>query len=197
MKGLIGLAALLVVSGASAQQSYVDFDKEADFESYKTFTWVQSDEDLSESSPLWHERVRNGITERMVEGGMTEVTGDEIPDVYVTYYASQSQTTRVITDHMGYGYGGGYGGVYGSRYGHRGGYMGMGMGTSTSRVVTYDKGTLVIDIWDAEKKEMVWRGTTTDTISDNPTKMEKRLNKMLDKLIKVWHKEYRKAQKKK
>ena len=73
----------------------------------------------------------------------------------------------------------------------------MGMGTSTSRVVTYDKGTLVIDIWDAEKKEMVWRGTTTDTISDNPTKMEKRLNKMLDKLIKVWHKEYRKAQKKK
>ncbi len=197
MKRLIGLAALLVVSGASAQQSYVDFDKQADFESYKTFTWVQSDEDLSESSPLWHERVRNGITERMVEGGMTEVTGDEIPDVYVTYYASQSQTTRVITDHMGYGYGGGYGGVYGSRYGRRGGSMGMGMGTSTSRVVTYDKGTLVIDIWDAEKKEMVWRGTTTDTISDNPTKMEKRLNKMLDKLIKVWHREYRKAQKKK
>ena len=96
MKGLIGLAALLVVSGAWAQQSYVDFDKEADFESYKTFTWVQSDEDLSETSPLWHERVRNGITERMVEGGMTEVTGDEIPDVYVTYYASESQTTRVI-----------------------------------------------------------------------------------------------------
>jgi hypothetical protein len=75
--------------------------------------------------------------------------------------------------------------------------MAYGMGTTTSRVVTYDKGTLVIDIWDAERKEMVWRGSTTDTISDNPTKMEKRLKKMLDKLIKVWHREYRKAQKKK
>ncbi len=194
MRTLVGLAALVMVASASAQQSYVDFDKETDFESYKTFTWVKSDEDLSESSPLWHERIRNGITERMVEGGMTEITGDEIPDCYVTYYASESQTTRVITDHMGYGYGGGYGGVYGSRYGYRGG-MAYGMGTTTSRVVTYDKGTLVIDIWDAEKKEMIWRGSTTDTISDNPKKMEKRLKKMLDKLIKVWHREYRRSQK--
>jgi Domain of unknown function (DUF4136) len=194
MHRLIGLAALLIVSSASAQQAYVDFDKETDFTIYKTFTWVKSDEDLSETSPLWHERVRNGITERMVEGGMTEATGDEIPDVYVTYYASQSQTTRVVTDHMGYGYGGSYGGVYGSRYGRYGGPT-MSMGTSTSRVITYDKGTLVIDIWDAEKKEMVWRGSTTDTISDNPKKMEKRLKKMLDKLIKVWHRDYRRSQK--
>ena len=194
MRRLIGLAALLVVSNAWAQQAYVDFDKETDFTVYKTFTWVKSDEDLSETSPLWHERVRNGITERMVEGGMTEATGDEIPDVYVTYYASESQTTRVITDNVGYGYGGSYGGVYGSRYGRYGGPT-MSMGTSTSRVITYDKGTLVIDIWDAEKKEMVWRGSTTDTISDDPRKMEKRLKKMLDKLIKVWHRDYRRSQK--
>jgi hypothetical protein len=89
---------------------------------------------------------------------------------------------------MGYGYGGGY-------YG-RGAGMGMSMGTSTSRVVTYDKGTLIIDIWDADEKKLVWRGSTTDTVSDNPKKMEKRLKKMLDKLVKVWHKDYRKAQKK-
>jgi hypothetical protein len=187
MRTLAGFVALLIASGAWAQKADVDFDKSIDFESYKTFTWVQSDEDLSETSPLWHERIRNGITERMVEGGMTELTGDEIPDVYVTYYASSTQETRVVTDHMGYGYGGSY-------Y-RRGGGMSMGMGTSTSRVINYEKGTLVIDIWDAERKEMVWRGRTTDTISDDTKKMEKRLVKMLDKLIKVWNKEYRKSQK--
>jgi hypothetical protein len=42
---------------------------------------------------------------------------------------------------------------------------------------------------------MVWRGRTTDTISDDTKKMEKRLVKMLDKLIKVWNKEYRRSQK--
>lgn len=84
---------------------------------------------------------------------------------------------------MGYGYGAGY-------YG-----MGSGMGTSTSRVVTYDKGTLVIDIWDANEKKLVWRGSSTETVSDNPKTMEKRLEKMLNKLVKVWNKEYKKAQK--
>ncbi len=187
MRTLVGFVALLIATGAWAQKADVDFDKEADFESYQTFIWVKSDEDLSESSPLWHDRVRNGITSRMVEGDMTELSADAVPDVYVTYYASEKQVTRVVTDHMGYGYGGSY-------Y-RRGGGMSMGMGTSTSRVINYEKGTLVIDIWDAERKEMVWRGRTTDTISDDTRKMEKRLVKMLDKLIKVWNKEYRRSQK--
>jgi len=187
MRSIIFLAAMLMAAGAWAVESYVDWDKDADFESYNTFVWVGSDEDLSESSPLWHDRVVDGITERMVAGGMTELTNDKTPDVYITYYASESQQTRIITDNMGYGYGGGY-------YG-RGAGMGMSMGSSTSRVVTYDKGTLIIDIWDADEKKLVWRGSTTDTVSDNPKKMEKRLKKMLDKLVKVWHKDYRKAQK--
>jgi hypothetical protein len=183
MRSIIVLAALLTAAGAWAQETYIDWDKTAGFENYKTFVWASSDEDLSKSSPLWHDRVVKGITERLVKGGMTELPNDETPDVYVTYFASESQKTRVVTDHMGYGYGAGY-------YG-----MGAGMGTSTSRVVTYDKGTLVIDIWDAKEKKLVWRGSSTDTISDNPKKMEKRLEKMLNKLVKVWNKEYKKAQK--
>ncbi len=182
MRRLIALAAMLMATGAGAQETYIDWDKSADFENYTTFVWVSSEDDLSKSSPLWHDRVVNGITERLVAGGMTELPSDETPDVYVTYFASESQKTRIVTDHMGYGYGAGY-------YG-----MGMGMGSSTSRVVTYDKGTLIIDIWDADEKKLVWRGSSTDTVSDNPKKMEKRLAKMLDKLVKVWHKEYRKAQ---
>ncbi len=86
---------------------------------------------------------------------------------------------------MGYGYGDDF--YYGG---------GMSMGSSTSRVITYDQGTLIIDIWDANEEKLVWRGTSTDTIADNTKKMEKRLNKMLDKLVKVWNKEYRKAQSK-
>ena len=182
---VIGVAALLVAAGAWAQKTNVDWDKSADFESYNTFVWVGSDEDLSESDPLWHDRVVNGIKERLVAGGMTELTNEETPDVYVTYFASESQKTRIQTSHMGYGYGDDF--YYGG---------GMGMGSSTSRVITYDQGTLIIDIWDADEEKLVWRGTSTDTVSDNPKKMEKRMNKMLDKLVKVWNKEYRKAQSK-
>jgi len=180
---VIGVAALLIAAGAWAQKTNVDWDKSADFESYNTFVWVGSDEDLSESDPLWHDRVVNGIKERLVAGGMTELSNDETPDVYVTYFASESQKTRIQTSHMGYGYGDDF--YYGG---------GMSMGSSTSRVITYDQGTLIIDIWDADEEKLVWRGTSTDTVVDNTKKMEKRLNKMLDKLVKVWNKEYRKAQ---
>ena len=169
MRTLAGFVALLIASGAWAQKADVDFDKSIDFESYKMFTWVQSDEDLSETSPLWHERIRNGITERMVEGGMTELTGDEIPDVYVTYYASSTQETRVVTDHMGYGYGGSY-------Y-RRGGGMSMGMGTSTSRVINYEKGTLVIDIWRIEGDQLVWRSVITDTLTSNSERNREMVNR--------------------
>jgi len=180
---VIGVAALLIAAGAWAQKTNVDWDKSADFESYNTFVWVGSDEDLSESDPLWHDRVVNGIKERLVAGGMTELSNDETPDVYVTYFASESQKTRIQTSHMGYGYGDDF--YYGG---------GMSMGSSTSRVITYDQGTLIMDIWDADEEKLVWRGTSTDTVVDNTKKMEKRLNKMLDKLVKVWNKEYRKAQ---
>ena len=185
MRSIIGLAALLIAASAWAQQTNVDWDKSADFESYNTFVWVSSDEDLSKSDPLWHDRVVNGITERLVAGGMTELPNNETPNVYVTYFASESQKTRIQTSHMGYGYGGDF--YYGG---------GMSMGSSTSRVITYGQGTLIIDIWDADEKKLVWRGTSTETVVDNTKKMEKRLNKMLDKLVKVWNKEYRKAQKK-
>lgn len=184
MRSIMVLVAMFMAAGAWAQKTNVDWDKSADFESYNTFVWVGSDEDLSKSDPLWHDRVVNGITERLVAGGMTALSNEETPDVYVTYFASESQKTRIQTSHMGYGYGDDF--YYGG---------GMSMGSSTSRVITYDQGTLIIDIWDANEEKLVWRGTSTDTIADNTKKMEKRLNKMLNKLVKVWNKEYRKAQK--
>jgi hypothetical protein len=76
---------------------------------------------------------------------------------------------------MGYGYGGGW---------YWGGYGGYGgMGSSTTRVRTYNQGTIVIDMWDAKAKELVWRGIVTDTISDNPQKNIDKINKGLARVF--------------
>ena len=54
-------------------------------------------------------------------------------------------------------------------------------------VRTYDKGTLIVDIWDAASNELVWRGTAANiTVTDNPTKMEKRIDKVLKKMVDKW-----------
>ena len=54
-------------------------------------------------------------------------------------------------------YSGGMGG-YGYRYG------GMGGGTATTTVSEYTVGTLVVDMFDAKTKNLVFRGTAADEI---------------------------------
>jgi hypothetical protein len=62
--------------------------------------------------------------------------------------------------------------------------MGMGMGTSTTQVRTYTEGTLIVDIWDAKKKELVWRGVGSDTVSSNPESNAKKIDQVVADMFK-------------
>lgn len=64
------------------------------------------------------------------------------------------------------------------------GYIGPGTGgpvSTTTTVRKYTRGTLVVDIWDALTKHLVWRGTATDTASENPEKNEQNLKKAMER----------------
>ena len=73
-------------------------------------------------------------------------------------------------------YSGGYGGY---------GWRGMGGWASTSTTVSeYTVGTLVVDIFDAKSKELLFRGTASDELSDKAEKNQKKLAKASDKMFK-------------
>jgi hypothetical protein len=59
----------------------------------------------------------------------------------------------------------------------------MGMSSSTSRVRNYTEGTIVVDMYKAQEKELIWRGSVTGTVSDNPEKNVKKINKGLAKMF--------------
>jgi hypothetical protein len=63
---------------------------------------------------------------------------------------------------------------------------GMGMGTSTTNVRTYTQGTLIVDIWDAKAKELIWRGVASDTLSEDPQKNVEKGSKALAKMFKFY-----------
>jgi hypothetical protein len=50
--------------------------------------------------------------------------------------------------------------------------------------VTYEVGTLVLDMYDAQTKRLVWRGVATKTVSKKPEKNEKALEKAVEKMFK-------------
>jgi hypothetical protein len=179
---LFALALLVVAGPAFAQKAYIDYDRDYDFDSIKTFAWAETSEtSVEKTDPLLHSRIVNGIEYYLAQAGFTEVTDN--PDVYVTYHTSSKEELSLNTSHFGYGYPGGM--AWGGYYGHYG-YGYGGFSSSSTTVSSYQIGTLVVDVWDAKSKKLVWRGTAGNiTVTDNPTRMGKRVDKALAKIVKA------------
>ena len=184
------LAAALVLGmvalSAQAQKPQIQWNNNYNFDAVNTFAWQDTrDTSLEEQNPFMHSLIKNTIEAELATSGLTEVEAN--PDVWVNYHASTTVDTQLRTDSYGYSMGG---------YGMAGwGYYGMAAGpvSSTTRVVEYTRGTLVVDIWDAKSKELVWRGMVSDTLPDNVQKAEKlvvkAIGKMADQGRKLWSKE--------
>jgi Domain of unknown function (DUF4136) len=190
------LAAALVLStlalSAHAQKPRIQWNNQYDFAAVETFGWQDTPETSLEAiNPFMHSLIKNTIEAELAESGLTEV--DANPDVYVNYHASTTTEVQLRSDSYGYGFG-----AYGM--GTWGGYYGMSAGpvSTTTRVVEYEKGTLVVDIWAAAAKELVWRGEVTDTLPDNPQKAEKlvvrAIGKMADQGRKLWASELKRRE---
>ncbi|MDX1383475.1 MAG: DUF4136 domain-containing protein [Thermoanaerobaculia bacterium] len=179
---LFTAALLLVSSAAMAQKVYVDYDREADLSSVATYGWVESDEDLRDTNELGHRKVVAAVDRHLAEAGLRKVLTNA--DVWVTYHTAEEENIRMDTSSFGYGYPSSWywGGYWG---GYRGG---LGATSYSTTVSSYTEGTLVIDIWTDDPKEMVWRGIATAVVPANPGKAEKKLDKALDKMGKKFRK---------
>ena len=188
MRKALTVTALLLVLGAlpaAAQKVYIDYDEEADFSSFKTFAWGPTPEaSLKDSSPLMHSRIKNAIEYQLTTGGLVEDT--ENPDLYVTYHGEEEEEMRIDTHTWGYGFG---------RRWRWDPYWGSGFGDTTTTVHTYDVGTLIIDIWDAEAKQLIWRGSATGTIPSSPEKQAKKIDDAVAKIARQWEKKYDRGRK--
>ena len=171
---LAGLAALILVPAlAMAQKTSYDFDKSADFTKFKTYA-------LKDGTPvgqqLIDDRIVAAIEAQLAAKGLTK--GAANPDVVVVYHVAFDKQKDIST--FSSGYGGGYG-PYG--YGWGGGWGG---GTTSTQVRDILIGTLVIDMADANKKQVVWRGMGVKEVNTqaNPEKRDKSINNAVTKIFK-------------
>ncbi len=179
----LGAIGLVLALPASAQTVHVDYDRSANFDSYRTFAWAKApDNRMPGESPLTHSRIKNAIEHHLAEAGLVENT--EEPDLYVTYHTSSKEEVSFHTSSFGAGYGPSWGWDP---------YWGGRMSTSTTTAHSYERGTLVVDLWDADSKQMVWRGTASAVVSSNPEKEEKQIYKAIQKMVKTFDKKYRKG----
>jgi hypothetical protein len=170
----LSAVAALVCAGvtASAQDVKTDFDKSANFAAIKTFAVKMG---TAWGNPLGEKRVTDEITQALTEKGWKSAPAESADALVVLHGASEKQKT-LNTFYSG-------GGMYGG-YGWRGWGGGMGMGTATTTESEYLVGTLVVDIFDAKSKQLMFRGTATDELSDKAEKNQKKLAKASDKMFK-------------
>ena len=158
---------LMLPAMAVAQDVKVDFDKAFNFSTVKTYsirigtTWGN---DLSQR------RVLTEFDEAIAAKGWKKVPEADANIQVVLHGATQ-------TKHDASTFYSGMGG-----YGYRS--FGGGTGTASTVVSEYRVGTLVVDMFDAKSKNLVFRGTAEDEISDNPEKNAKKLEKASAKMFK-------------
>jgi len=165
---LAGLA-LAVAGGAWAQDVKVDYDKAANFGAIKTFSVKLG---TSWGNPISEKRVMDEFTQALTEKGWKAAPEGEADAQVVLHGATQTKKS-LNTFYSGMG-----------GYGYRGwGGMG-GTGTATTTESEYTVGTLVVDIFGAKEKNLLWRGAAQDELSDKPDKNVKKLAKASDKMFK-------------
>jgi hypothetical protein len=160
---LLFAATLAAFSALSfSQEVNTDYDKHTVFERYHTYTWGK----VQTSNPLWEQRIKDAVDKELQAKGWRQTDSD--PDVTLVAVGS----TRNQQEYQTF-----YNGLGGWRWG--------GFGdTATTTVNTYKVGTLVLDMYDSRTKQLIWRGTASDTLSDNPEHNEKNLQKAVDKMFK-------------
>jgi hypothetical protein len=117
-------------------------------------------------NPLNDRRIRTALDSQLVARGFVRDTSGT-PDFLVAYHAAARN--RVGVQDWGYGLG--------------------RLGSRRIDVDQYTQGTLIVDMVDAVKRELIWRGTATGTIELD--EVEKKIREAVGKLVERFSKDTR------
>jgi Domain of unknown function (DUF4136) len=164
--GVVLMGMMFLFAGKlSAGQVKTDYDRNANFAQYKTYSWEQ----VKTKDPLDVDRIKSAVNAALAAKGWTQVDSGGDISVMAMEITHNQQTLNTYYD----GFGGGW---------RWRGFGGLGEATTTTE--TYKVGTLVVDLFDAKTKELVWRGSSSDTLSNNSGKNIQNMNKDVEKMFK-------------
>jgi len=177
MKKLLKFTPILVLaillSSCSSVRVAADYDREANFDQYKTFAFFKPGIDKAEISDIDKRRILRAIEAELMAKGMTK---SENPDMLVSIFTKSNQRVDVYNNAWGYG-AWGWGGY--NRWG-----WGWNPGWGRSNVSTSTEGMLFIDFIDTGKKELIWQGSGTGyLVTNNVEKKEARIKEFVAKTL--------------
>lgn len=147
------VVAALAVTACDSWDVKSDFDPEISFASMKTYAIIKDAKipnDVLAQQDIVRKRLINAIDSQMAHKGFTRVDDPAAADLAVLVYAGVRERVNYSTVGMSYG---GYWG-----------YGGPGMYSTQVVENRYAEGTLHIDMFDAKKKMLAWKGEATGAL---------------------------------
>ena len=138
----------------------VDYDRSLDFSHYRSFGFQKGTPARSE---LAQKRIEEVIAAALQAKGLTPAGGRR-PDLNVVTHVVVEKQQRLETTVWGYG-------------------CRWGGGVATTIVTDIPVGTLIVDLVDAERACLVWRGRATDTIGPDSEARERQLQKAVARMF--------------
>jgi hypothetical protein len=152
----LALAVLALAGCASGPDIRADYDKSADFGKYRTYGFVaHAGTDTDQVRSLVTQTLQGAAAREMEARGYTRA---ENPDLVINFKGKLEEKVDVeSTPAPYYGPGWGYGGWHGAPYG--------GWGGTEVTTRRYNVGTLVMDVVDREKRQVVYQGSISDVVT--------------------------------
>ena len=143
----IATAIMLIVGCSKTTTVHSEFDPEADFKNFRTWDWLPVEDYDSDDRRLNDPRVKEALM-NVVENALTDrgyAKNTENPDFYVIYHAALDRelNQRNIENYYEYM-----------------NYMVFAPRVMTSYVEEWDVGTIIVDVFDAGSRRLIWRGTS-------------------------------------
>jgi hypothetical protein len=153
---LVAATSFLLAGCASGPEIRADYDKAVDFGKYRTYGFIsQGGPDGAQFKSLGQQMMQAAATREMESRGYKK---SDTPDLAINFKGKLEEKTDIeSTPAPMYGPGYGYGGWYGAPYG--------GWGGTEVTTRRYNVGTLVMDIVDREKKQVVFQGGIEGVVS--------------------------------
>lgn len=171
------LLVLLFLSSCSSVQVLSDYDREADFNTYKSYAFYKTGIDKAQISDLDKKRILRAIESEMSKRGFVK---SENPDILVSIFTKEKEQVDIYNNYWGGGFGWGWSPYYwGAGWGP--GWGGWG----GNNVSTRTEGSLYIDLIDANSKELVWQGKGVGNLGNiaNIEKKEERIREFVSEIL--------------
>src|SRR3984893_16500033 len=94
---------LVALGAAFAQHVKTDFDHQANFSQYKTYSW----QEIKPANSLWDSRIKNAVDAQLSAKGWTQV--DNVGDVAIVAIKMTTTQRTLQTYYDNFGLGGGWG----------------------------------------------------------------------------------------